>query len=259
MQSCLGKVREESDRRGSEAMSAPNVKDIDRCFAVVVHDVAPAFLPQLAKIAEALAPRVGRKVAGAVVPCWHGCPIDCAETGFERFVAETCGEVLQHGYTHRQERPGLLSLLTGCSDELAGLPREDVRRRLGLGRELLRQVLDVAPAGFVPPAWQVGRATVEELRGCGFRYLATFGAIRGANGPAIPLSTWSWDWGVLGLLGRVGQRFGDALWWLRPQTLPCVVVHPVDVDRGYLPRVLEVIDRLLGMRRTPGLLSEFLP
>jgi hypothetical protein len=37
------------------------------------------------------------------------------------------------------------------------------------------------------------------------------------------------------------------------------VVHPVDVDRGYLPRVLEVVDRLLGLGWTPVLLSEFLP
>ncbi len=37
------------------------------------------------------------------------------------------------------------------------------------------------------------------------------------------------------------------------------MVHPADVDRGYLPRVLEVVDRLLGQGRTPGLLSEFLP
>jgi hypothetical protein len=46
-------------------MPAPGVSDIDRRFAVVVHDVAPAFLPQLARIAEALAPRIGRELAGA--------------------------------------------------------------------------------------------------------------------------------------------------------------------------------------------------
>jgi predicted deacetylase len=240
-------------------MSAPGVSDLGRRFAVVVHDVAPGFLPQLARIVEALAPRVGREVAGAVVPCWHGCPIDRSGDGFERFVAGTFGEVLQHGYTHRQDRPGVLSLFTGRSDELVGLPGAEVRRRLGLGRALLRRVLGVAPAGFVPPAWQVGRGTAVELGACGFRYLATFGAIRAASGPTVPLSTWSWDWGVLGLLGRVGQRFGDVSWRIRPATLPCVAVHPLDVDRGYLPRVLEVVDRLLGLGRTPGLLSEFLP
>ncbi len=240
-------------------MSATDVKDIGRSFAVVVHDVAPGFLPQLARIAEVLAPRLGREVAGAVVPCWHGRPIDGPGGDFGRFVAGAFGEVLQHGYTHRQDRPGVLSLFTGRSDELAGLPRQDVIRRLGLGRELLRRALGVAPAGFVPPAWQVGRVTARELGECGFRYLANFGAIRAACGPRIPLCTWSWDWGVLRLLGRAGQRFGDVYWRIRPATLPCVVVHPADVDRGNLPRVLEVIDRLLGLGRTPGLLSEFLP
>src|SRR3954470_18445130 len=240
-------------------MPAPGVSDTSRRFAVVVHDVAPAFLPQLVRIAEALAPRVGRELAGAVVPCWHGRPIEGPGGGFGRFVAGAFGEVLQHGYTHRQDRPGVLSLFTGRSDEFVGLPREEVRRRLGLGRELLRRALGVKPAGFVPPAWQVGWATAEVLGGCGFRYLATFGAIRAASGPTIPLATWSWDWGVPGWLGRVGRRSGDACWRIRPAALPCVVVHPADVDRGYLPRVLEVVDRLLGLGRTPALLSEFLP
>ena len=192
-------------------MPAPGVSDIYRRFAVVVHDVAPDFLPQLARIAVALAPRIGRQLAGAVVPCWHGRPIEGPGGGFERFVTGTFGEVLQHGYTHRQDRPGLLSLFTGRSDELVGLPREEVRRRLGLGRELLRRALGVAPAGFVPPAWQVGRATAAELGGCGFRYLAKFGTIRAASGPTIPLATWSWDWGVVGPLGRVGQRSATSI------------------------------------------------
>jgi peptidoglycan/xylan/chitin deacetylase (PgdA/CDA1 family) len=240
-------------------MPAPGVSAISGRFAVVVHDVAPTFLPQLARIAEALAPRVGRQLAGAVVPCWHGRPIEGPGGGFGRFVAGAFGEVLQHGYTHRQDRPGVLSLFTGRSDELVGLPREEVQRRLGLGRKLLRRALGVSPLGFVPPAWQVGRTTAAELGGYGFRYLATFGAIRVAGGPTIPLATWSWDWGVLGPLGRVGQRFGDAHSRLRPAALPCVVVHPADVDRGYLPRVLQVVDRLLCRDRTPCLPSDFLP
>jgi hypothetical protein len=232
---------------------------IERRFAVIVHDVAPPFLPQLARIAESLAPRVGRKLAGAVVPCWHGRSIEGLESDFVPFVVSTFGEIVQHGYTHRQDRPGLLSLLTGCSDELVGLPRREVRHRLELGRELLRRALGVTPAGFVPPAWQAGRATVSDLKECGFRYLATFGAFLVADGPTIPLAIWSWDWGVLRSLGPVGPWLGDVSWRLRSTTLPCVVVHPADVDRGYLPRIVEVIDRLLGRDLTPGLPSEFLP
>lgn len=239
--------------------SAWRVSELDRRFAVVVHDVAPVFLPQLARITKALAPRIGRQLAGAVIPCRHGRPIEGPGGDFGRFVMEAFGEVLLHGYTHRQDRPGVLSLFTGGSDELAGLPREEVLRRLGLGRDLLRRALGVAPAGFTPPAWQVGRATPAELGEYGFRYLATFGAIRTVSGPTIPLATWSWDWGLVGPLGRVGEWVGNVSWRLRPGALPCVVVHPADVDRGYLPRVLEVVDRLLGRGRTPGVLSEFVP
>lgn len=239
-------------------MPEPGATRVSQGFAVVVHDVSPTFMPQLVQIVEALAPRVGGALAGAVVPCWHGRPMEGPESEFCRFAARAFGEVLQHGYTHRQERPGVVSMFTGRSDELAGLPCEELRRRLERGRALLRQGLGIEPAGFAPPAWRMGRATVEELGRSGFRYLTTFGAIRGVSGPTIPLTTWSWDWGILGPLGRIGRCFGDVASRLRPTSLPCVVVHPADVDRGYLPCVLEVVDRLQAQGRRPGLLSEFL-
>jgi predicted deacetylase len=237
-------------------MNAKNAR-----FVVIIHDVAPAFLPRLEKIAEVLTPRLGRQLSGAVVPCWHGRPIEVSEAkdGFVRFVAETFGEILQHGYTHRQDRPGVVSLFTGRADELAGLPREEVRSRLSLGRELLGRALGVEATGFVPPAWQIGRATAAAIATCGFHYIATFSAIRTAVGQKVPLAVWSWDWGICAPLGRIGQRFGDVYSRLHPATLPCVVVHPADLDRGYLPRALEVVDRLLASGRTPGLLSDFLP
>src|SRR4051794_15646635 len=117
MQVVRGVVERTRTDEGSVAMSAPVDSEMCPRFALVVHDVAPAFLPQLARIAEALAPRVGRAMAGAVVPCWHGRPIEGPGGGFERLVARSFGEVLQHGYTHRQDRPGFLSLFTGRSDE----------------------------------------------------------------------------------------------------------------------------------------------
>lgn len=84
-------------------MSAFGFSDVGRHFVAVVHDVAPAFLPQLVRIAVSLAPRVGREVMGAIVPCWHGRPIDGAGSDFAGFTTAVFGEVLQHGYTHLQE------------------------------------------------------------------------------------------------------------------------------------------------------------
>ena len=78
-------------------MPAPDLSDIYRRFAVVVHDVDPTLLPQLSSLAEALAPRLGARVPGAVVPCWHGRPIEGQGGAFGRFVAEAFGGALQPG------------------------------------------------------------------------------------------------------------------------------------------------------------------
>jgi predicted deacetylase len=229
-----------------------------RSFAVVIHDVAPIFLRQLVTISQALAPRVGNKVSAAVVPCWHGVPLGRGEGGTEflRLIEGAYGEILQHGYTHRQERFGLLSFFSGRSNELSGLTARQTRARLEDGRALLRRFVSAPVAGFVAPAWQTGFATTDELSRCGFEYLVTFDAIRFVSMTPIPLATWSWDWGVVGALGRIGEWFGDFSSALRPDSLPCVVVHPIDVDRGYLPRCLRVIEWLQRRGRTPVLFSE---
>jgi Uncharacterized protein conserved in bacteria (DUF2334) len=232
--------------------------DLSRSFAVIVHDVAPIFLRQLVTITEALASRVGDKVSAAVVPCWHGVPLVRGEADIELLglVERAFGEILQHGYTHRQDRFGLLSFFSGRSNELSGLTAATTRTRLEGGRALLRGLLSSPIAGFVPPAWQTGFATTDELSRCGFEYLVTFDAIRFVGMTPIPLVTWSWDWGIIAPLGRVGEWLGDRDFTLRPDALPCVVVHPIDVDRGYLPRCLRVIDRLGQRGRTPVLFSE---
>jgi hypothetical protein len=216
------------------------------------------FLRQLVTIRDALAPRVGGKVSAAVVPCWHGVPLGRGDSdaGLLRLIEHAFGEILQHGYTHRQDRFGWLALASGRSNELSGLTAAETRARLRDGRGLLARLLPSPVAGFVPPAWQAGRATMAELSGCGFEYLVTFDAIRFVRKAPIPLATWSWDWGVVASLGRAGEWFGDSRSAWRPDALPCVVVHPIDVDRGYLSRCLRVIDRLRRRGRDPVLVSE---
>lgn len=232
--------------------------DVSRSFVVVVHDVAPVYTRQVATIVHALAPRIGDRVAAAVVPCWKGIPLGQTEADAELLWLVRCsfGEILQHGYTHDQDQSGVLSFLTGRSNELSGLTLPETRARLVAGRALLRGFLPVPVAGFVPPAWQTGQATVDVLCRCGFEYLVAFDAIRVAGMAAVPLASWSWDWGVVASFGRVGEWFGDYQAAIRPTALPCVVVHPRDVDRGYLPRCLRVIDRLRRQGRTPALFSE---
>ncbi len=237
--------------------------DLSGSFVVAVHDVAPVHRPQILAILDALSPRVGCKLVGAVVPRWHGLPLgsDEADPGarFLGLVRSAFGEVVQHGYTHHQAGPGLISFFSGRSNELGGLSVAEIRHRLGHGREILGQALGIEVAGFIAPAWQAGHATPAELSRLGFRYQVGFDAIRPVDSPPIPLATWSWDWGIVAMLGRAGECFAGGYSRLRPDALPCVVVHPIDVERGYLPRALRVIDRLRLQGRSPVTFAELAP
>ncbi|WP_165073717.1 DUF2334 domain-containing protein [Paludisphaera rhizosphaerae] len=227
-------------------------------FALVIHDVAPVFRPQLEIIRNAVAPLVADRVSAAVVPCWHGCPLgeSPGDVDFLDFVAQGFGEILLHGYTHQQDRPGLISYLSGRSNELSGLTENETRDRLAKGRERLGRLMSSPIAGFVAPAWRLGRASPEVLSDLGFEYVVGFGSGRFFSGPSIPLATWSWDWGILPGLGWLGERLGASARAVRPASLPCVVIHPLDVDRRWLPRCLRVVERLLAEGRTPTLFSE---
>jgi len=232
--------------------------EASRSFVLVVHDVAPVFRRRLNQIHKAVSPVVGDRVSAAVIPCWRGNPLgeSVGDAEFVDFVAEGFGEVLQHGYTHHQKRFGLISLLSGRSNELSGLTERETRERLAMGRERLGRLMGGTIAGFVAPAWQTGRASAKVLGDLGFDYAVGFGSARVCGGPTIPLATWSWDWGVAPGLGRCGGWLGACVGAVRPAAVPCVVIHPLDVDRGWLPSCLRVVDRLRELGRSPVLFSE---
>ena len=233
----------------------PAESDLCSSFVVVVHDVAPVYRRELGIIFDALEPLLGNQIVAAVVPCWHGVPLGSAGLPGERDLIQrvrtTCGEIVQHGHTHRQLASGLISVGSGGSNELSGLSLAETRDRLRQGRAILLETLDAEVVGFTPPAWQVGRATLAEISSLGFRYLIEFERLHAIGQPAIPLATWSWDWGTVGALGRLGEWYGRSWTRLNPDAVPCVVVHPRDVDRAYLPRIIRVVEELRGQGRTP--------
>ncbi|MFT5686552.1 MAG: hypothetical protein ACI8RZ_007508 [Myxococcota bacterium] len=57
------------------------------------------------------------------------------------------------------------------------------------------------------------------------------------------LATFSWDVGPIRAVSRLGEGLGGLL-ALRPDSVPCVALHPADVTRGLLPRALRRIDAL---------------
>lgn len=219
--------------------------DHDRVYLVIVHDVAPPFVESLRTITRALDPLVGRQVAGAVVPCWHGWAHIDADATFRAYIQATFGEVLLHGFTHRAPTPrGAVAALTDGADEFGGLTAAAAGDRLRCGYTVLNAHIGLPIRGFVPPAWRPGPVTPALLMACGLEYALGLWRFRDTRQGGLPLAVSSWDCGRIAALGLAGEALGILRRAITPAALPCIVLHPCDVARGYLPRALRQIQRL---------------
>lgn len=229
---------------------------IDRSFYVVLHDVAPRFADQISRVADALAPLIGTRLAAAIVPCWHGEPITAADSAFVEMTRQRFDDVLLHGFTHsRASGRGIVSLLTRGSDEFNGLSASEADSRLARGQNVLREFFGTAAEGFIAPTFQSGRLTPARLAAHGLRFAVGFRHIVPAEGPRVPIATWCWDMGRWRALGYAGHWYGNARMRLYRNLLPCLAVHPVDVDRGFLPRIVRLVGQLLEAGRAPILFT----
>jgi peptidoglycan/xylan/chitin deacetylase (PgdA/CDA1 family) len=268
-----------------------------RPFLVCLHDASPCYARETRLVLEGLAPLVGRRLSVGVVPNWHGgWPIG-AHPNYCRMVHEFSEEILLHGYFHRRARgSGPTSLLTGGSDEMNGLDPAETRAHLERGQRDLIDAFGEPARGFLPPAWQMGhvadlvipgrgtsaaRALGELERpahaddaaehgaggagGAGHAAEATLGlehlvgyfAIASRTRPAIPVATCSWDAGRWGWLGHVGDAFGRLLHSLAHRT-PSLAIHPRDLQRGFWPAILRLIENLLARGYEPVTCSALL-
>lgn len=227
-------------------------------FLVVVHDVCPVFEQGVIAITHALKSRIGRKIAAAVVPNWHGQAIDDGQ--FCETVMDHFGEILLHGWTHQRDRAGgAVSFVTQQSDEFSGLRTDAALQRLKLGQERLSRLFNRRVAGFVPPAWQRGPIRPDILQQSGLEYLMGYRTIQWAQGHSIPLSTLTWDVGRFAALGVVAEWIGRTFYRHFPNSLACLAIHPIDVLRGYLPRIVQIVDQLTAAGGIPVLPGNLCP
>jgi hypothetical protein len=222
-----------------------------RQFVVCVHDVHPGTLPEIRPVFAALRPLVGDAVSAAVIPKPEGMawPTDAAADALRRALHQTKGEILLHGLTHRR-RWSLdpLSWLIGRSDELAGLSRAQVLDRVREGLETIHAEIGRNVCGAVPPGWRSG-CLGEALGTLGLSFLIGMCALVTAAGRRRALATWSWDAGPVAALGWPLEWAGCTM--ARGAATPVVVLHPADVQRGFLPRALRRIQRLLEEGHVP--------
>lgn len=220
---------------------------------VSVHDVAPPFEPELRHIVDRVTDLVDGAFSLAVVPSWHGRWPLGDHPRFCAWMERTGAELLLHGWTHVTPLPHRMSSrCVGGADELAGLAADEAHARVERGQAVARAVFGRTLPGFVPPAWRMGGLGLGRLAASGLRYTVELGRLRRtSDGGRARLATWSWDAGPIRGTGRVAEWIGRLSSW-RAGAIPCLVLHPRDVQRGHLPRALARIRSLLdaGMRPT---------
>jgi hypothetical protein len=227
-------------------------------FLVCVHDATPAYARETRVIIRELTPLVGRRFSFAVVPDWHGEWPLAAHPEYCQLIRESAEELLLHGWRHQRRRGwGPVALFAGPCDEMNGLDGEQTEHVLARAQQLFTDAFSAPARGFLAPAWQRGRVTPERAGRLGLDHIAGFFALQSRTGRTIPLATWTWDCGRWGWSGHAGHALGSAR-HLLAGGVPTLAIHPVDLARGFWPRILRMIRDLLDTGHEPGTLAALL-
>lgn len=223
-------------------------------FLVCVHDATPACARETEIMIRDLAPLLGRRLSFGVVPDWHGAWPLASHRGYAELLEGSSEELLLHGYQHRRRgSAGVVSWLAEGCDEMNGLDREGTRRALRRGQEEFTAAFGRPARGFLAPGWQAGHAR-PLARESGLEFVLGYFAIHHA-GARIPLATQSWDCGRWAWLGVAGEGAGRAVHALSGG-IASLAIHPRDLARGFWPRILQSIRRLLDRGHAPSTPSE---
>lgn len=227
-------------------------------LCVSIHDVAPGTWDDCARLAQALREVADIPLSWLVVPRYHGRTDDDAalRAGLDAALARG-DELVLHGYTHLDtEAPGdglrqrfLRGVYTQREGEFAALPREEARRRIGLGLDWFRE-RGWPVSGFVAPAWLMGQGAWAALGDFSFAYTTTFTRFHVLGGEALFAPS---------LVYAARNRSGRALSpvaaqllarWQARAPLVRLSLHPPDVRH---PRLLahaqDLVEQLLRTRR----------
>jgi hypothetical protein len=223
-----------------------------RHFLVCIHDATPAYARETRVMIRDLAPFIGRRLCFGVVPNWHGRWSLAAHPDYCRVVRESSEDLLLHGYFHQRQRGwGPATWLAENSDEMNGLDREETRRTLERGQQVFSDVFGEPARTFLAPAWQPGHVRLAEGNTLELEHLLGFFSLESRTGREVPLATWTWDCGRWGWLGHVGHGIG----WLShsmDRGVPTLAIHPRDLERGFWPRIVRLIQELIDTGYEPS-------
>ncbi|MEP3479378.1 MAG: hypothetical protein ABJZ55_09035 [Fuerstiella sp.] len=245
-------------------------------FCVVLHDVAGPFRIQIQHIVRQVFGLVGNRFACALVPAWHG---HCDDAALAELISICggCDEWLVHGMTHRRESDGhggqsgtsrgtsrgfspgyggrLVSWLTNGADEFGGLPLIQIQERVTRSQFIIRDLTGRLPTGLVAPCWSLPVRS-NELKGIDYvmGYNGLVPCCRSENDQpeaTVRIASWSYDWGRFGKVASLVNLFPEVRFRSLTDIVPCVVIHPADVGRGWLPVAIRKIQKLLDLGYRP--------
>lgn len=229
-----------------------------RRFLVCIHDATPAHARETRVMIRDLAPILGRRFSFAVVPNWYGEWPLAAHPEYCRMVQGASEELLLHGFFHRRQRGwGPITLLAEGSDEMNGLDPEETRRTLVRAQREFIEAFGEPARGFLAPGWQLGHVRQGSGNTMGLDHVLGFFSLESSAGKKIPLATWTWDCGRWGSLGYLGHGIG---WLLQSvdRGVPTLAIHPRDLERGFWPRMVAIIEKLLDNGYQPSTVAGLL-
>jgi uncharacterized protein len=239
-----------------------------QAWSASIHDVAPATWPQCLRLLELLS-AWPVPVSLLVVPDFHGRGRSDADAAFIAALRERAtrgDEVVLHGYYHRDDAPRSRTwrdwwrrrVLTDGEGEMAAVNEREAARRLASGTALLA-AMELPPAGFVAPAWQLGAGARSALVASGLAYTATRDeliALPGWTTLPAPSLVYSSRSALRRTLSRAWN--GHRVTAMSSAPLLRVALHPID---ALYPRVVSHWRKLiqeLASERSPVLESRWL-
>jgi peptidoglycan/xylan/chitin deacetylase (PgdA/CDA1 family) len=225
-------------------------------FLVCIHDATPAFAREFREMFAELTPMVESRISLGVVPNWRGQWHLTAHPEYCDLIRTHADELLLHGYFHHRQRGwGLVTWLAGGSDEMNGLDAQETQQTIERGQRVFREVFGKPARGFLAPAWQLGRVSATNT--LGLDHVLGFFTLESLSGRRFPLATSTWDCGRWSWLGYVGDGIGR-LSQSMDRGIPTLAIHPKDIERGFWPRVLQLIRTLLDAGYEPTTASRLL-
>ena len=138
-----------------------------------------------------------------------------------------------------------------------GLDAQETRRILERGQQVFIEAFGEPARGFVAPAWQPGHVRALGGSTLGLEHILGFFSLESRDGRTVRLATWTWDCGRWGCLGHIGHGIGRLSQSLT-RGVPTLAIHPRDLERGFWPKILRLIEELLEAGYEPTTMTGLL-